>query len=91
MKCDERIRVGIESDGVLKTDSRFQFGMYPIAIIPLFAGDLARAASYAISGVDQGRFDGDGCRLRRDLLPAALCPVAADFTLTTFTRQALVS
>jgi hypothetical protein len=91
MKCDECIRVGIKSDGVLKTDPRFQLGVYTIAIIPLLAGDLARSATDALRRVDQGCFDGDGRRLCHALLPATLRPEAADLTLTTFTRQALVS
>jgi hypothetical protein len=91
MKCDQRISAGIKSDGVLETESGFQLGVYPIAIIPLLAGNLASATSDAVGGIDQCGFDGKGYRLTHDLLPATLYPGDADFTFTTFTKQALVS
>jgi hypothetical protein len=59
MKRDQRECVRTQSRGVLKAQVTIQLRLFPFAIIPLLAGNLARPASNTLRDVDQGSFDGD--------------------------------
>jgi hypothetical protein len=53
MKRNERVSVGTESSRVLKIDSaQLQLSLFPFSIVPLLAGNLARAAADALGGVN---------------------------------------
>jgi hypothetical protein len=93
MKSDQGESICAKCGGVLKAQVEIQLGVFPVAIVPLLAGNLTRATADALGYVDQGRLDGNlGSQLRHDLLPLTLDTSAERAcALTTLTRQAFVS
>jgi hypothetical protein len=52
MKRDQGVSFRAESGRVLKTQVEVQLGFFPLAIVPLLAGNLARPAADALGYVD---------------------------------------
>src|SRR5215471_13500411 len=92
MRCDQCQGLRTERSRVLKAELILEAGHFPVAIVPLFAGDLAGAAPDAFGDIDEGGPGGSqACRLRHAFLPrGSVVGVEASRALTTFTRQALV-
>jgi hypothetical protein len=54
MERNQRVSVRAERSGILKIEpTQLQVCLFPLAVVPLFAGDLTRAAADALGGIDQ--------------------------------------
>src|SRR5262249_27439678 len=91
---DERVGLRAERGRVLESQRVLEHRRLAVAIVPLLARDLARAAADALGDVDERRSHGSrGGRCRRhDRLPSRSDTVFSRLrSLTMLTRQALVS
>jgi hypothetical protein len=58
MERNERVSVGAERGGILKIEpSKLQSCLFPLAIVPLLAGNLTSTAADALGSIDQRCLD----------------------------------
>jgi hypothetical protein len=58
MERNERVGVRAERSRILKIEpTELQLCLFPLAIVPLLAGNLTRAAADALGGIDQRCLD----------------------------------
>src|SRR6516162_4226688 len=93
MKGNECQCLGTERRRILKTNLPLEFGLLSVAIVPLFAGNLARPAADTFRNINQRALNGNrGGGLLHALPPEEAAGLASEAEiLETFTRQALVS